>query len=126
MFVPPEPLDTADEISAPADELRALRTRQHELLQEAVELEASIAAVRASRTWQLVRVATRLRQLARLAWVRLAWGLARVARTGLRRVPRNVSRAPLGVNVAGYLATESGMGEAARASVRSLMATGIP
>jgi glycosyltransferase involved in cell wall biosynthesis len=33
---------------------------------------------------------------------------------------------PLGVNVAGYLSTESGMGEAARASIRSLEAAGVP
>ena len=40
--------------------------------------------------------------------------------------PRSCGRAPLGVNVAGYLNTESGMGEAARLSVRSLEAAGIP
>ena len=41
-------------------------------------------------------------------------------------VPAAVTRAPLGVNVSGYLDAESGMGEAARASIRSLEAAGIP
>jgi glycosyltransferase involved in cell wall biosynthesis len=41
-------------------------------------------------------------------------------------VPEFVRTAPLGVNVSGYLDTESGMGEAARASIRSLEAAGIP
>src|SRR5699024_5377967 len=42
------------------------------------------------------------------------------------QVARFVRTAPLGVNVAGYLDTESGMGEAARASIRSLEAAGLP
>ena len=37
-----------------------------------------------------------------------------------------MKNAPLGVNVAGYLDTESGMGEAARGSIRSIEAAGIP
>jgi glycosyltransferase involved in cell wall biosynthesis len=41
-------------------------------------------------------------------------------------VPRLVRTRPLGVNVSGYLAAESGMGEAARASIRSLRAAGVP
>ncbi len=43
-----------------------------------------------------------------------------------RRVPRFVRTAPVGVNVSGYLDTESGMGEAARASIRSVQAAGLP
>ena len=43
-----------------------------------------------------------------------------------RSVPRAVRQLPLGVNVAGYLSTESGMGEAARASIRSLEAAAVP
>ena len=39
---------------------------------------------------------------------------------------RRCANGALGVNVAGYLDTESGMGEAARASIRSLQAAGIP
>ena len=42
------------------------------------------------------------------------------------RVPHAVRELPLGVNVSGYLSTESGMGEAARASIRSLEASGVP
>ena len=53
-------------------------------------------------------------------------GPRRRARARTRRVPAFVRTAPLGVNVAGYLDTESGMGEAARASIRSLEAAGIP
>ncbi len=49
-----------------------------------------------------------------------------VARPVARQVPAFVRTAPLGVNVAGYLDTESGMGEAARASIRSLEAAGMP
>jgi glycosyltransferase involved in cell wall biosynthesis len=41
-------------------------------------------------------------------------------------VPAFVRAAPTGVNVAGYLDTESGMGEAARASIRSIEAAGLP
>ena len=50
----------------------------------------------------------------------------RTPRVGPRAVPAFVRTAPLGVNVSGYLDTESGMGEAARASIRSLEAAGIP
>ncbi|HEX9019967.1 MAG TPA: hypothetical protein VF903_01760, partial [Nitrospirota bacterium] len=35
-------------------------------------------------------------------------------------------RGGLGVNVAGYITSESGMGEAARANIRSLQKAGIP
>jgi glycosyltransferase involved in cell wall biosynthesis len=41
-------------------------------------------------------------------------------------VPAFVREAPLGVNLSGYLDTESGMGEAARASIRSIEAAGLP
>ncbi len=41
-------------------------------------------------------------------------------------IARAVRERPLGVNLAGYLSTESGMGEAARASIRSLEAAGVP
>ena len=43
-----------------------------------------------------------------------------------RRSRHSSERRRLGVNVSGYLDTESGMGEAARASIRSLEAAGIP
>ena len=62
--------------------------------------------------------------LRRLTARRQSPGRPRVARR--RGVPAFVRTAPLGVNVAGYLDTESGMGEAARASIRSLEAAGIP
>ena len=61
----------------------------------------------------------------RRARARFAGGGA-PARPRRRTVSRFVRTAPLGVNVAGYLDTESGMGEAARASIRSLDAAGIP
>jgi glycosyltransferase involved in cell wall biosynthesis len=108
------------------DELSGLRRRHDELLAEAIQLEASIAAVRSSHTWRLLQVVDRLRRRARRVRARFVWLAGSVARRGFHRVPHNVRRAPLGVNVAGYLAAESGMGEAARASVRSLSAAGIP
>jgi glycosyltransferase involved in cell wall biosynthesis len=56
-----------------------------------------------------------------------------MAGRGLRRrrrpnaiVPDFVRRAPIGVNVAGYLTTESGLGEAARLMIRSLEEAAIP
>jgi len=49
---------------------------------------------------------------------------ASIARS--RETPRAVRELPLGVNVAGYLSTESGMGEAARSSIRSLEAANVP
>ena len=52
---------------------------------------------------------------------------AGVARAGHGRQYRSLCvKRPSGVNLAGYLTTESGMGEAARLSARSLEAAGIP
>lgn len=82
---------------------------------------ASLAAIRASSSWRAIevgrRVATRLRRLA----------LAAGPRSGRSPgVPAAVRQAPLGVNLAGYIGAESGLGEAARASIRALALAGIP
>jgi glycosyltransferase involved in cell wall biosynthesis len=62
---------------------------------------------------------------ARRISVRAAHSLRRATRRP-GRAPAFVRTAPLGVNLAGYLEAESGMGEAARASIRSLEAAGVP
>jgi glycosyltransferase involved in cell wall biosynthesis len=116
----------AAELAARQQELTALRDRERQLLAEAAEAEASIAAIQASAAWRLLQMLVRLRARWRSAGAMAAWRLHHLAGHGLRRVPRRVRTAPIGVNVAGYLATESGMGEAARASIRSLAAAGIP
>ncbi len=107
-------------------ELAALRARERELSAEAAEAEASIAAIRASTTWRLLQRIERFRTRYRTVAAKAGWHLSRLSWHGVRRVPRALRTTPLGVNVAGYLATESGMGEAARASIRSLSAAGVP
>ena len=96
--------------------------RYQDVQQDSAATQSRIAAIRASNTWRAVEALRRMR--ARL-------GLARSPEHHLRRrrrsdVSRFVKNAPLGVNVAGYLDTESGMGEAARGSIRSIEAAGIP
>jgi glycosyltransferase involved in cell wall biosynthesis len=108
------------------EELAGLRARECELESEAAEAEASIAAIRASATWRLLQALERLRARSRTLTAKARWRASHLSWRGVRRTPRAVNTAPIGVNVAGYLTTESGMGEAARASVRSLSAAGVP
>ena len=110
------------ESEAALEDLRRLVLRYQDVQQDSAATQSRIAAIRASNTWRAVEALRRMR--ARL-------GLARSPEHHLRRrrrsaVPRFVKNAPLGVNVAGYLDTESGMGEAARGSIRSIEAAGIP
>ena len=114
------------ESEAALRDLARLTTRYQEVQQDSAATLARIAAIRASNSWRAI--ATQRRARARLGWQRQTDGLHRLAPAGPRtqRVPRFVRTAPPGVNVAGYLDTESGMGEAARASIRSLEAAGIP
>lgn len=49
-----------------------------------------------------------------------------VARLDRAQCLRDASRFPYGVNVIGYLHAESGVGEAARSTLRALLAAGIP
>ena len=110
------------ESAAALEDLRRLVLRYQEVQQDSAATQSRIAAIRASNTWRAVEALRRMR--AKL-------GLARSSEHHHRRrrrsdVPRFVKNAPLGVNVAGYLDTESGMGEAARGSIRSIEAAGIP
>jgi glycosyltransferase involved in cell wall biosynthesis len=110
------------EASAALDDLRRLVTRYQEVQQDSAATQSRIAAIRASNSWRAI---TALRQ-ARARLGRSGAPGTASARPRRGGVSRFVRTAPLGVNVAGYLDTESGMGEAARASIRSLEAAGLP
>jgi len=107
------------ESEAALNDLERLIVRYREVQQDSAATQARIAAIRASNSWRMIETLRRLRS---------KFGAGRAAapprqRTGVSSFVRS---APLGVNVSGYLDTESGMGEAARASIRSLEAAGIP
>jgi glycosyltransferase involved in cell wall biosynthesis len=107
------------ESEAALDDLQRLVERYREVQQDSAATQARIAAIGASNSWRALDALRRVR--AKLGVVRSS-----AARPRRRGVPAFVRSAPLGVNVSGYLDTESGMGEAARASIRSLEAAGIP
>ena len=116
-----------DEIDATLKEIDAAIARQRDVARDTAEAAAVLATIRASYTWKLLEAyrAARLYLRARgMQWRGLRARAVSAART--REIPRAVRERPVGVNVAGYLSTESGMGEAARASIRSLDAAGIP
>jgi glycosyltransferase involved in cell wall biosynthesis len=105
-------------------EIKALLDRQIELLSDTLDARMALARIQASFSWRVLEAVRR--QELELRRVAMMWrGLRRPWR-GHSRVPAFVTNAPLGVNVAGYLNTESGMGEAARLSIRSLEAARIP
>lgn len=115
------------EIGDAIQEITSLAGRQQAMEAETRSAEANLAAIKASNSWRLLELVRRLGFRARGGRIRLAGYLGR--RKGRRRpagVPDAVRRASLGVNVAGYLAAESGMGEAARASIRAIERAGIP
>lgn len=118
---------TCDASANSLGELRRIMARQREVLQDSAAVLSQIAAIRTSNSWRALETYRKLR-----ARVGLSGGSAPAlramlhARSGRRSVPAAVRAAALGVNVAGYLNAESGMGEAARASIRSLEAAGIP
>ena len=107
------------ESEAALNDLQRLVERYREVQQDSAATQARIAAIGASNSW---------RALEALRRIKTRFGAARSSppRPRERGVPALVRSAPLGVNVSGYLDTESGMGEAARASIRSLEAAGIP
>ncbi len=111
----------ADETIA---EITTLLDRQIDLLSDTLEMRMALARVQSSFGWRVLE-ALRRRKLALRRMAMICRGLRRPWRTH-SGVPAFVTNAPLGVNVAGYLNTESGMGEAARLSIRSLEAAGIP
>lgn len=123
--------DALDKTSAEAEaavrELEALLARQREVLQDSAAVLARTSAIRTSNSWRLLEAYRRLRIKLGISGGSAPALHAMVrAKRRTRRVPAFVRDAPLGVNVSGYLDTESGMGEAARASIRSLQAAGIP
>jgi glycosyltransferase involved in cell wall biosynthesis len=109
------------ETEAALNDLDRLVTRYREVQQDSAATQAKIAAIGASNSWRAVETLRRLRT---------RFGLRGTGRGAASRTRGQISKfartAPLGVNVSGYLDTESGMGEAARASIRSLEAAGIP
>jgi glycosyltransferase involved in cell wall biosynthesis len=119
-----EPLD---ELVAAVSELRRLATRRDELDLDIRVTREHVLDIRGSRSWRALEIYRRARARAGFsgagaAALRAAWRAGRSRRT----VSRRVRTTPIGVNVAGYLDTESGMGEAARASIRALGAAGVP
>ncbi len=107
------------ESEATLNDLLRLVERYRDVQEDSAATRARIAAIGASNAW---------RTLETLRRIKTRFGVARASagRPRRRGVPAFVRSAPVGVNVAGYLDTESGMGEAARASIRSLEAAGIP
>jgi glycosyltransferase involved in cell wall biosynthesis len=106
-------------------DIKNLLDREIELLSDTLHARMALARIHASPEWRALDVLRRWKlALRRVAMT--AHGLRKPWRRRTSRVPQFVGSAPLGVNVAGYLNTESGMGEAARLSVRSLVAAGIP
>jgi glycosyltransferase involved in cell wall biosynthesis len=114
-----------DESEAALEDLRRLVLRYQEVQQDSAATLARIAAIRTSNTWRVVEALRRVKRgLGMRSGAPIASASGRERTRG--EIPAFVRSAPLGVNVSGYLDTESGMGEAARASIRSLEAAGIP
>jgi len=124
---PPELDAIARETEQALAELARIQARRQALEGDIERMQRHAHGIRASRTWRALEVYRRLRIRSGLSGLSVMAVRAAVRRRYPRRaVPGAVTRAPLGVNVSGYLDTESGMGEAARASIRSLEAAGIP
>ncbi|MDO8834376.1 MAG: glycosyltransferase family 4 protein, partial [Vicinamibacterales bacterium] len=119
--------DVSADVEDAMRELTAIAARRRELQQQMRDAEAAMAAIRASNSWRALEAARRMRLRARHARMSFMGLLGRMrGMRSHRDVPLAVRQAPVGVNVAGYLAAESGLGEAARSSVRVLQHTGIP
>jgi glycosyltransferase involved in cell wall biosynthesis len=113
-------LASADE---PSTELEELLEQQIVLLQGTLDARTALLRIQNGFGWRVLE-SLRRRRLALRRFVMKVRGLrSRRRRSTISDV---VLQAALGVNVAGYLDTESGMGEAARLSIRSLEAAGIP
>ncbi len=108
-------------------ELADLLARRRAVLSDSAAVVARLQAIRHSTSWRMLEVYRRTRARLGISGVSPTAVQAMLrARRGTRRIPRFVREAPAGVNVSGYLDTESGMGEAARASIRSIQAAGLP
>ena len=112
------------EVEAALADLRRLNARYQQVQQDSAATQSQIAAIRASNSWRAIETFRRLKR--RLAGGGTTADADRTPRVRARAVPAFVRTAALGVNVSGYLDAESGMGEAARASIRSLEAAGVP
>src|SRR6266540_2704609 len=116
-----------DEVEATLQEIDALVVRQRDVARDTAEASAVLATIKASHTWKTLEAYRAARLYLRAKGMRWRGLRARAVSAARRReIPRAVRERPLGVNIAGYLSTESGMGEAARASIRSLEAAGVP
>lgn len=119
--------DVCVQSEAAVAELTRILTRQRLVLQDSATVLSQTAAIRTSNTWRMLEVYRRARiRLGISGGSAPALRAMLRARRGTRRVPAAVRNAPIGVNLSGYLDAESGMGEAARASIRSFEASGIP
>ncbi len=115
------------EVAQTLQEIATLRSRQRDVMKDTAVALSTLTEIRTSNSWRLLEAYRRLRLRLQLLMMRGRLSGRRGAQRQARRpVPAAVRRAPLGVNVAGYISTESGMGEAVRASIRSLEAAGIP
>lgn len=116
-----------DDMDDAIRELESLLVKQREVAKDTIAATATLTAIQASNTWRLLEVywASRLWLRTRGMWLRGVRARTRLARRP-RAVPRSVREMPAGINVAGYINTESGMGEAVRASIRSIEAAGLP
>jgi glycosyltransferase involved in cell wall biosynthesis len=116
-----------EDIRATLDEIDAVIARQREVAKDTAEAAAVLASMKSSLTWKSLEAYRAARLYLRARGMQRRGVRARAAFTAKPRgVPAAVRELPLGVNVAGYLSTESGMGEAARASIRSIEAAEIP
>lgn len=116
-----------DETAAAVAELARIMDRQREVLQDSAATLSRIAVIRNGNSWRALEAYRRARiRLGITPGAAPTLHAMLRAKRRSRRVPAAVRAAAIGVNVAGYLDTESGMGEAARASIRSLEAAAIP
>jgi glycosyltransferase involved in cell wall biosynthesis len=117
----------SEEINAMLAEIDAVVARQREVARDTAEAAAVLATIKASLTWRTLEVYRAARLALRERGMEWRGARARAAFAAKPKgIPAAVRELPLGVNVAGYLSTESGMGEAARANIRSIEAAGIP
>jgi hypothetical protein len=115
------------EAEATSHELLQALEAQKVALEQSADAREALATLRASGAGRAAAAWSSMRR--RLAALlasrrRRAARLAAVARRG--RTLQDVASAPIGANIAGYLNAESGMGVAARCTVRALHAAGLP
>lgn len=116
-----------DDVIAALAEIDAVVARQREVARDTAEAAAVLATIKAGLTWKTLESYRTMRLRLRARGMQWRGDRARAAFAAKpKSVPAAVRQLPLGVNIAGYLSTESGMGEAARASIKSIEAAGIP